>query len=105
VAKSREPLEVDGYILSPPKNVAFGLRFKIWIMSRGAGQSLAGGFCEGFLNSRLTQVGQDNVRLGVSILDGLEKDLEFARLNNFHFIQHTPLNGLVFKYSRIIKMI
>jgi hypothetical protein len=38
-----------------------------------AGQSPAESFYEGNLNSRLTQVGPNNVRLDVSILDGFEK--------------------------------
>jgi hypothetical protein len=42
-------------------------------MSRGAGQSPAGSFCEGNLNLGLTRVGVDNVQLDVSVLDGLEK--------------------------------
>jgi hypothetical protein len=42
-------------------------------MSGWARQNLVGGFCEEILNSGLTRVGPDNVRLGVSILDGLEK--------------------------------
>jgi hypothetical protein len=74
-------------------------------MSGGVGQSPGGGFCEGFFNSGLTRVGPDNVRLGIFVLDGLEKDLEFSRLNNFHSIQQSLLNSTVFLYSRIIKMI
>jgi hypothetical protein len=42
-------------------------------MFGGVGQSLARSFCEGNLNLGLTRVGPDNVRLDVSVLDGLEK--------------------------------
>jgi hypothetical protein len=41
-------------------------------MSGGTGQCPARGFCEVFLNSGLTRVEPDNVRLDVSVLDGLE---------------------------------
>jgi hypothetical protein len=41
-------------------------------MSGGTGQCSARGFCEVFLNSGLTRVEPDNVRLDVSVLDGLE---------------------------------
>jgi hypothetical protein len=86
------------------KESSLGLRFKIRTISSGAGQSLARGFCEIFLNYELTRVGPDNVRLDVSVLGGLKKDLEFARLNNFYFIQHTLLNSMVFTYSGNIKL-
>jgi hypothetical protein len=42
-------------------------------MSEGVGQCPAESFCEGNLNLGLTRVGSDNVRLDVSVLDGLEK--------------------------------
>jgi hypothetical protein len=54
-----------------PDNVC-GFRTK----SDRVGHSLARGFCEVFLNSRLTQVGPDNVRLGVFVLYGFGNNLE-----------------------------
>jgi hypothetical protein len=52
-------------------------------MSRWAGQCPTGGFCCDILNSGLTQVGSDNVRLGVSVLDGLEKTWSLLDLTSF----------------------
>jgi hypothetical protein len=73
VYKRGESLEVYWYIYGSPKNLAVGLRFKIRTMSGWPRQSAAGSFCEENLNSRLTWIGPDNVRLYVSVLDGLEK--------------------------------
>jgi hypothetical protein len=44
-----------------------------WTMSGWPGQGPTRSFCEGNLNSGLTRVGSDNVRMDVSVLDGLEK--------------------------------
>jgi hypothetical protein len=79
-----------------------------------SGQSLGGdtdnvqlglSMVDGAISGRVGQcpVGPDNVWLGVSVLDGFGKDLELIDLIIFHFIQHTPLNSMLFLYSRNIK--
>jgi hypothetical protein len=70
------------FIYGSLKNLVVGPRFKIRTKSEGARQFVAGSFYFGWI----------------------EKDLEFARLDNFQFIHHAPLST-VFLYSRNIKNI